>query len=78
VTRVLAPALVALALATAAPAAAQSKASTPVKIDFRALTEDGQPVSDLKAEELTLKVNGKVRPVQALAVFHGSAADAAA
>jgi len=78
VSRVLAAALVVLALASAAPAAAQSKASAPVKIDFRALTEDGQPVSDLKAEELALKVNGKLRRVQALTVFHGSAADAPA
>jgi hypothetical protein len=78
VSRVLAPALVALALASAVPAAAQSKGGAPVKIDFRALTEDGQQVGDLKAEEIALKVNGKLRPVQALAVFRGSTAEAPA
>ena len=57
------------------PAAAQpAKASAAVKIDFRALTDDGQQVSDLKAEEITLKVNGKPRQIQSLGVFHTAAA----
>jgi hypothetical protein len=62
-------------LALAAPAAAQpAKASAAVKIDFRALTEEGQQVTDLKADEITLRVNGKPRPIQSLSVFHSTAA----
>jgi hypothetical protein len=74
--RIVAPALVVLALLTPAPARAQSaKASAAVKIDFRALTEEGgQQVTDLKPEEVTLKVNGKPRQIQTLGVFHGAAA----
>ena len=53
-----------------------ARASSAVKIDFRALTDEGQQVSDLKAEEITLKVNGKVRQIQSLGVFHSAAADA--
>jgi hypothetical protein len=57
-------------------AAAQgAKAGAPVKIDFRALTEDGQQVTDLKPDEITLKVNGKARQIQSLGVFHAVAAD---
>ena len=55
------------------PAGEQSaKASSGVKIDLRALTDEGQPVTDLKAEELTLKVNGKPRPIQSLAASHSA------
>jgi hypothetical protein len=51
-----------------------AKASAAVKIDFRALTDEGQQVTDLKADEITLKVNGKPRQIQTLGVFHGAAA----
>ena len=51
-----------------APATAQSK-GTPVRFDFRALAEDGSQVTDMKAEDLSLKVNGKARPIQSLSFF---------
>ena len=51
-----------------------AKASAAVKIDFRALTEEGQQVTDLKPDEITLKVNGKPRQIQSLGVFHSAAA----
>jgi hypothetical protein len=54
-----------------------AKASAVVKIDFRALTEDGQQVSDLKPDEIILKVNGKPRQIQSLGVFHAVASDPA-
>jgi hypothetical protein len=75
--RTLAAALVAVAM-TASPAFAQpAKASAAVRIDFRALTDEGQQVTDLKADEITLKVNGKPRQIQSLSVFHGAASSPA-
>jgi VWFA-related protein len=72
----LTPAAFAEAPAPKAAAAAQApRASASVKIDFRALTEEGQPVTDLKPDELTLKVNGKPRQIQSLGIFHTAAAD---
>lgn len=72
-TRFLTPALVVFALTPAAGAAQPAKAAA-VKIDFRALTDEGQQVTDLKPDEITLKVNGKPRPIQSLGVFHSAAA----
>lgn len=46
--------------------AAQGGGSAPVLIDFRAVTEDGQPVLDLKASEVTLRVGGKQRELKSL------------
>ena len=37
-----------------------------VAVDFVAVTKDGQPVADLAPEELTLKVDGRVRPIRSL------------
>jgi hypothetical protein len=51
------------------------KGGAAVKIDFRALAEDGQQVSDLKPEEIALKVNGKPRQIQSLGVWHAVGAD---
>jgi hypothetical protein len=62
-----AAALAALSLVPAS-AAAQAKAAAPARIEFRALGEDGQVVADLKAEELSLKVNGKAKPIQSLSL----------
>lgn len=63
-------------VATPGPAAAQpAKASAAVKVDFRALTDDGQQVADLKPDEITLKINGKARQVQSLGIFHAVASD---
>src|SRR5687767_6416969 len=69
----------AAALIAAFPAAApaQPAKSGAVKIDFRALGDDGVPVSDLKAEEISLKVNGKARPVHTLNLFRTTGGDAA-
>jgi len=68
-TRTIAMALALGALAAAPGMYAQSKAGLPVHIDFRALTDDGSQVSDLKAEEVSLKVNGKPRQVKSLSLF---------
>src|SRR5450759_4139125 len=38
----------------------------PVAIDFRAALDGGRPVVDLKREDVTLKVNGKVREIKSL------------
>jgi len=35
-------------------------------VDFMVVTKDGQPVPDMKAEELSLKVDGKIRPIKSL------------
>jgi hypothetical protein len=58
---------------TAVPALAQSRGGAPVRIDFRALADDGVPVADLKAEEISLKINGKARAVQTLNLFTAAA-----
>jgi hypothetical protein len=71
--RRLSSALVVLALTPAAATAQPQKAGAAVRIDFRALTDDGQQVTDLKPEDITLKVNGKPRQIQSLSVFHGAA-----
>ena len=71
-----AAALAVLAVTPNLPAAAQgAKTGTAVKIDFRALAEDGQQVTDLKRDEITLKINGKARQIQSLGVFHAVAGD---
>jgi hypothetical protein len=63
--RWLPPALVILAL-TPVTAGAQSSKGAAARIDFRALTETGQPVADLKTEDISLKVNGKARTLKSL------------
>ena len=35
-----------------------------VSLDFLAIGRDGQPVPDLKAEEVSLKLGGRARPLQ--------------
>ena len=60
-----------------APRAAQPANAGTIRIDFRALTDEGQQVSDLKPEDVTLKVNGKPRQIQSLSVFRGPASDSA-
>lgn len=67
--RVLVAALVFGAAALAAPGASAQTKGTPVRFDFRALTEDGGQVPDLKTDELSLKVNGKPRQIQSLSLF---------
>lgn len=77
-------ALAAVALAVyvavpAVPASAQPPKGAPgVRVDFRAFAEDGSPIADLKAEELSLKVNGKPRAIKSLNLFKTIGGDAAA
>jgi hypothetical protein len=66
-------ALAAILLIPAAAAAQPGKSGPPGRIDFRALTDNGEQVTDLKVEDLTLKVNGKPRAIQSLSVFHSAA-----
>ena len=44
------------------------KGAAPLRVNFRALTDDGQQVTDLKVDELALKVNGKARPILSLSM----------
>jgi VWFA-related protein len=40
-----------------------------VSIDFLALAKDGRPVPDLKADEVTLRIGGRVRPVHSMSLI---------
>ena len=51
--------------------AAQSPAGL-VRIDFRAVGADGQPVLDLKPAEVTLRIGGKARELRALDLVRAS------
>src|SRR5688500_17538331 len=55
---------------------AQAPAGSEGKIDFRAVTTDGQPVTDLKPSEISLKVGGKVREVKSVDRVSAGAAPA--
>jgi len=44
------------------------KGAPPLRINFRAVTEDGQQVTDLKPEEMSLKINGKPRQILSLSM----------
>jgi len=37
-----------------------------VRIDFMAMSKDGKPVTDLKLEEVTLRIDNKIRPMRTL------------
>lgn len=53
----------------AGPGAAESQAgkgTAPVALEFRAMTEDGQPVLDLKPAEVSLKIDGRAREIRTL------------
>ena len=65
--------LAALAAVPAAAIAQPPKPGTAARIEFRALGEDGQPVGDIKAEDLSLKVNGKPRQIQSLTLYRAVA-----
>lgn len=52
-------------------------------LDFAVVTADGRPVADLKAEEVTIRIGGKQRPVRSLQLIavddaHAAGADGAA
>ncbi len=49
----------------AVPLAAQ-RWNASVLVDFHATAEDGQPIADLKAEDISIKVDGKERAVSSL------------
>jgi hypothetical protein len=66
-----------LGVLPAATTAAQTQSAGAVKIDFRALGDEGVPVADLKPDEIALKVNGKVRAVQSLTLFRANPGGAA-
>jgi hypothetical protein len=70
-------ALALLAFVPAAASAQGAKSGSPVRIEFRAMTEDGETVADVKAADLSLKVNGKGRTIQSLSFFQttGDGAD---
>jgi hypothetical protein len=60
-------ALVASVLVQAgAPATRPPEGGTTIYLDFLATGEDGQSVPDLTAPDVTLKIDGKVRPLQSL------------
>jgi len=56
----------AAAVGAAVPARADAQGAAPALVDFRAVTEAGDPVLDLKAEEVTLRVGGRPRPIRSL------------
>jgi hypothetical protein len=51
---------------------AAQRGNASVLVDFRAFADDGQPVRDLKAEDLSIKVDGKERAVSALRFVPGA------
>lgn len=63
-----AAALVALAALDASPLhSTRTFAQAPsIRVDFRAVTAEGQPVTDLKASEVSLRIAGKPREITAL------------
>jgi hypothetical protein len=64
-SRAMAAVLVAAAITLSAGAAQQS-AEKPLTIDFYALGPDGSSITDLKAEEVTVRISGRTRSVQSL------------
>lgn len=48
--------------------ASSAAASGLIVVDFEALQKDGTPVTDLKPEQITLKVDGKTREIRSLEV----------
>ena len=50
---------------------------TPVVIEFRAITEDGQPVLDLRPADVALKIDGRSREVTSLRLVESRAGGAA-
>lgn len=68
-----------LILAAALVTAAQPpKAPSPVSIQFHALGEDGQPILDLKAGDIALKINGKPRTITSLTLVQSTSMGPAA
>jgi hypothetical protein len=55
-----------LALAASGGPVHAQKGNPPLRVTFRALTDDGQQVGDLKVGDLALKINGKPRQILSL------------
>jgi hypothetical protein len=72
-------ALLAASVVTAATlqSSAQAQAARTAVIEFRAFGADGQPVLDLAASEITLRVDGRQRTLQSLELVRDQAAAAA-
>ena len=71
--------LVLAGVAVARPIAGQRAGQTggdPVTIEFRAVTDGGSPVVDLKASEIVLKVAGRERAIDRLQLFQFGEASA--
>jgi hypothetical protein len=58
--------LVATIIPVGAALAARQSESQTAAVDFVAVTRDGQPVLDLTADEVVLRIDGKVRPIRSL------------
>jgi hypothetical protein len=71
-------ALAGLAVAAAAVSLAGQNAADQAGVTFLALGPDGQPVKTLKAEQLTLRFNGKPRQVASLQLVEAGGGSAAA
>jgi hypothetical protein len=54
------------ALLAAVLRADQAARQDPLLIDFAALGKDGRPLVDLRPEDVTVKIDGKTRPVRSL------------
>lgn len=54
-----------MAVADSAPQTPSSAAGPLVTVEFRAVTEAGSPVTDLKAGDITLKIDGRERVIRA-------------
>lgn len=70
-SRVLPSALLLLALVAARPAAQQFVLSSAdrarlLAVDFVVVDAQGQPVRDLRADDVTLKIDGRTRPIRSL------------
>lgn len=63
--------------APAAPAA-QPADDRPVQISFLAIGRDGAPVTDLKPDEVSLRLNGRSRPIKSLQRIDAAPSTAAA
>lgn len=60
-----------LAVALIVPAQ-PPRTTSPVTIQFHAFGEDGQPITDLKADDITLKINGKPRTLASLTLVENT------
>src|SRR4051812_44372321 len=57
---------------------AQPAGAGPVRVQFRAVAEDGQPVADLKPADVSLRFNGKPREIRSLELVQFGAKTGAA